>query len=128
MIDYCLDCLAHDTCEFLCKEAEVYAAQDHVRQNNRLVYTGNEPKLDYLAQLSTLSLAEMQTDVQLGIQEWHYVKKAGLTDQQMQCMWLYFWDKLIQVEIGEKLGITQQTVQQHLEYGKKKLIKMLKSE
>lgn len=126
MIDYCVGCWCEDTCDKLCKEAEAYTAQDHVHQDTRLVYVGSGAKLDYLANDSTLDLAEMQTDVRLGIQEWHYVKNCGLTEQQMQVTWLYYWERLTQTEIGKKLGITQQTVQQHLEYAKKKLIKMLK--
>ena len=126
MIDYCLDCWKQRDCELLCKEAEEYAAQDHVHQDTRLVYVGSGAKLDYLAFESALDLSEMQNDIRLGIQEWHYVKQAKLTDQQMQVMWLYYWEKMTQVQIGRKLGITQQTVQQHLEYAKKKLIKLLK--
>ena len=126
MIDYCVGCWCEDTCDELCPEAEKYTAQDHVHQDTRLVYVGSGNKLDYLANSSTLDLSEMQTDIRLGMTEWHYVKQAKLTDQQMQVTWLYHWEKLTQVEIGKKLGITQQTVQQHLEYAKKKLIKLLK--
>lgn len=126
MIDYCEGCRDVETCEELCDEAEAYTAQDHVHQDTRLVYVGSGAKLDYLANSSTLDLAEMQTDVRLGIQEWHYVKNCGLTEQQMQVTWLYYWEKLTQTEIGKKLGISQRAVSYHIEYAKKKLIKMLK--
>jgi len=126
MIDYCVGCWDEDTCEELCDECEEYTSQDHVHQDTRLVYVGSGNKLDYLANDSTLDLAEMQTDVRLGIQEWHYVKQAKLTDQQTQVMWLYHWEKMTMPQIGKKLGITKQTVHQHLDYAKKKLIKLLK--
>lgn len=126
MIDYCVGCWCEDTCDELCPECEEYTAQDHVHQDTRLVYVGSGAKLDYLANDATLSLEEMQNDVRLGMQEWHYVKEAKLTDQQMQVVWLYYWEKLTQVEIGKKLGIAQKNVHKHLVYAKKKLIKMLK--
>ena len=128
MIDYCLGCCTSESCEELCEEAEKWAAQDHVHQSTHLVYVGGGAKLDYLALDSTLNLAEMQTDVRLGIYEWHYVKKCGLTEQQMQVTWLYYWEKLTQEEIGIKLGISQQAVAKHVKYAKKKLIKILTSD
>lgn len=130
MIDLCLEC-PHDkdreTCEKLCPEAEEWAAQDHVKQDgHHLVYVA--PKtLDYLADKQTLTHEEMVDDSKLGIKEWHYVKKCGLTDQQMQCMWLYYWEEHTQVEIAELLDISQPTVNQHLEYGRKKLKKLLQT-
>ena len=126
MIDYCVGCWCEDTCNKLCDETEEYTAQDHVHQSTYIVYVGSGAKLDYLANDSALTLAEMQTDVRLGIQEWHYVKNCGLTEQQMQVTWLYYWEKMTQVEIAKKLGISQPAVSYHLEYAKKKLIKLLK--
>jgi len=130
MKDFCLKCdfYKEKTCKSLCVDAEAWVSQDHIHQDTRLVYVGSGAKLDYLANDSTLDLAEMQTDVRLGIQEWHYVKTAGLTEQQMQVTWLYYWEKLTQTEIGKKLGIAQKNVHKHLVYAKKKLTKMLKSD
>lgn len=128
MIDYCVGCWCEDTCDKLCDEAEEYTAQDHVHQSTHLVYVGSGAKLDYLANDSDLTLADMQTDVRLGIQEWHYVKQAKLTEQQMQTVWLYYWEKLTMKQIGVKLEISEPTVHKHIRYAKKKLIKMLKPE
>jgi len=40
-----------------------------------------------------------------------------LTDRQREVVWLYFFEGLNQRRIAEKLGITQQSVSEHL-YGK----------
>ncbi|MFX1512614.1 MAG: sigma factor-like helix-turn-helix DNA-binding protein [Promethearchaeota archaeon] len=128
MIGYCNECPDRDMCEDLCEAALAWADQDQFEEDpNKIVYASPR-SLAYLQDEFPLKYNEMIGDIDLGIQEWHYVKKCGLTEQQMQCMWLYYWEKLTLVEIGEKLGITKQTVHQHLVYAKKKLVKMLKNE
>ncbi|MCK4625066.1 MAG: sigma-70 family RNA polymerase sigma factor [Phycisphaerae bacterium] len=47
--------------------------------------------------------------------------RAGLTDRQTECLALYYFDDYTQDEIAERLGITQPTVVQHLQYGLAKL-------
>ena len=129
MIDCCTNCpnnKTRETCTELCAEAETWADQDYFEENPKVVTYATERTLEKLQTLWSLDLAEMQTDVRLGIQEWHYVKNCGLTDQQMQAMWLYYWEKLTQAEIAVKLSISEPTVNKHLRYAKKKLIKMLK--
>jgi DNA-directed RNA polymerase sigma subunit (sigma70/sigma32) len=123
-----MGCWCEDTCDKLCDECEEYTDQDYVGRDPQHIAYVSPNSLGYLAESQTLDLAEMQTDVRLGMTEWHYVKKAKLTDQQMQVVWLYYWEKMTQTQIGKKLGVTQQTVHQHLEYAKKKLIKLLKPE
>lgn len=44
-----------------------------------------------------------------------YSAMENLTEKQLQCIRLYYWEELTQNEIAEKLGITRQTVNQHLE-------------
>ncbi len=130
MIDLCTNCTdpGPDECETLCSQAEEWAEQDQIELDPQYLAYVTPAALEYIAHKQTLTHAEMQTDVRLGIQEWHYVKQAKLTDQQMQVTWLYYWEKLTMKEIAKKLSISEPTVHQHLEYAKKKLIKLLKPE
>ncbi len=125
MMDLCTKCDDRDDCEKLCLPAELWAGQDHVHQDTNLVYISSEKTLEYLDFWANLNLAEMQTDVTLGIQEWHYVKNCGLTDQQMQCVWLYYWEKFTQKKVAKILSISEPTVHKHLKYAKKKLVKVV---
>ncbi len=126
MIDLCTECNDRSKdCTKLCKAAELWASQDHIHQDTNLIYISNQTTLDYLDFWANLNLAEMQTDVTLGIQEWHYVKKCRLTDQQMQCVWLYYWEKYTQKKVAKILGISEPTVHKHLKYAKKKLVKIV---
>ena len=131
MIDLCTNC-PHDkireTCYEICEEAEAWAEQDQVEIDPQHLTYVSPAALEYIAHKQTLTHAEMQTDVRLGMIEWHYVKTAKLTEQQMQVVWLYYWEKLTMREIGKKLGIGHPRVHKHLTLAKKKLIKILKSE
>lgn len=128
MKDLCTGCDDRDACVKLCKEAEEWASQDKVEKHWRMRYVGSLDRLDWLANhVSTLTLQEMQNEVELNLEDWKALKDCKLTKQQMQCMYLYYWEEDTQKEIGEKLGIKQQVVSQHIEYAKKKLTKMLKS-
>jgi len=49
------------------------------------------------------------------------LRAAKLTDRQLACLSLYYFDGLTQQEIAEQLNIRQQVVSQHIEYGFKKL-------
>lgn len=49
---------------------------------------------------------------------------AGLTERQLECCALYFYDCLTQGEIGEQLGVAQQVVAQHIAAGVAKLEKL----
>lgn len=126
MIDLCTECSDRNYCSKLCLAAELWTSQDHVHQSKLLLYISSGDTLDYLDFWANLNLAEMQTDVRLGIQEWHYVKNCGLTDQQMQCVWLYFWEKYTMKKIGTILSISRRAVGYHIKYAKKKLVKVLK--
>ena len=129
MKDLCTDCVDRDICEELCDKALEWADQDHVEKHWRISYVENLDRLDWLANhVSTLSLQEMQNEVELNLEDWKFVSsECKLTEQQSQCMYLYYWEKLTQTEIGKKLGISQPAVVKHIKYAKKKLTKMLKS-
>ncbi len=132
MKDLCTNCVDRDICEELCDRANDYAEQDHIDKHWRISYVENLDRLDWLANhVSTLSLAEMQNEVELNLEDWKFVEEDcefPLTEQQSQCLYLYFWMKWTQKKIGKELGITRQAVTKHIKYAKKKLIKMLKSE
>lgn len=129
MIDLCTKCKdpGRDKCMELCAEAEAWASQDEVLEDpQHIAYVGRGAKLDYLALESTLTFAEMQSDTELSIEDWHFCRGANLTEQQMQCMWLYYWDKRTQSYIANELEISQQMVAKHLKYSRKKVLKMIK--
>lgn len=130
MKDLCTGCDKREDCIELCQNAEDWASQDHVVKHWRLRYVESLDRLDWLAcHVSTLSLKEMQNQVDLNLEDWKFVEKeCNLTKQQMQCMYLYYWEQLTLKEIGKELDIHFTTVAQHLKYAKKKLDKMLKSE
>jgi RNA polymerase sigma factor (sigma-70 family) len=132
MKDLCTGCNKRDNCVELCQNAEDWANQDYIEKHWRLTYIGSLDRLDWLANsehIFPLSLKEMQTEDELNLQDWKFVEEeCNLTEQQMQCLYLYYWEKHTQKEIGEKLGIARVTVTKHIKYAKKKLTKMLKSE
>ena len=123
MKDYCLKCTdpGRENCTKLCERVLWYADQDQVSGFSMTEFREHEWQLDKDAMESSLTWAEMIDDSVLGIEEWHLISGAGLTDQQTQCIWLYFWDDRTLEEIAERLGLNHKTVHEHIAYGKRKI-------
>jgi predicted DNA-binding protein YlxM (UPF0122 family) len=49
------------------------------------------------------------------------LRAAGLTDRQLTCLAMYYFDGLTMQDIAEGLELHKTTVSQHIRYGRKKL-------
>jgi len=49
------------------------------------------------------------------------LRSAGLTDKQMRCAALYFWDGLPEREIAEQMDISGPAVHKHIKVAKRKM-------
>jgi len=76
----------------------------------------------YVEDYPLISPAEEPTDVDVPLNiQCLMTALQSLTGKQYQCIQLYYWEDLSQNKIGEWLGVTRQTVSQHLEYAYSKL-------
>lgn len=127
MKDLCTKCKNREKCVKLCKQALNYINQDYASLKEVYTKTGEEWELDrhaHDAVINGLTMQEWYGGIpELGLWEWHIIKNIDFTKLQRQCMWLHYWDGLTQEQIAEKFGISQQTVQEHIEAAKKKINK-----
>ena len=77
---------------------------------------------------SCLTLAEMETADcnDLGNDEWEVLQNVNLTDRQIQCMWLYYFENQTQQAIADLLGITRPVVCIYLQRARKRISKYFK--
>lgn len=116
-----------DWYELTDEEREEYVSQDVIDKDDRILYVGGNNEIDWLRMhKSTLSYQQAVHDFELGEEEIEVIKKCGLTERQEECIIMYYVDGMSERAIGEKLGISQRVVSQHIEYGRKKIWKELK--
>jgi len=90
-----------------------------------IVYV-DEDVLDWLSvHKSDMSMADMETNSQLGYAEFKVLTDCGLTLKQFHVVLLYYFCGVKQVEIARIMGIDESTVREHLTYAKKKIFKKL---
>lgn len=126
---HCGTCGKRNTCRRLCAEAKEYTNQDVRKKNYHEIVTksGEDWEIELHQNDANLSLAEMFGGIpELELPEWKIVLNTELTDQQSQCLYMYYWMNLSQEEIAKKLEISQQTVGVYVERAKKKISFYLK--
>jgi hypothetical protein len=77
MKDFCLKCEFRNECTELCADVLEYAEQDKVEKDFDTDCIGDLWKLEELADKSSLSLAEMQDDRKLTLEEWKMVLEGN---------------------------------------------------
>ncbi len=125
----CDDCETRDVCVELCSEVEAEVNQDYVGQSELPM---EEEKLAYLA-YEKGTLADVQTEYLES--KWYdlteeqkegLIKGAKLTVKQTESLILSF-DGYNQREIGDMLGISKMSVNNRLNWARKKLEKYILS-
>jgi predicted DNA-binding protein YlxM (UPF0122 family) len=125
MIGQCGGCPDRLRCDRLCPPAEAWASQDRRTQRDLLPLTplgfGGEG-----APLQCSEDREDEGDPFLGREEWKVVARARLYRRQDECLRLYYWLGLSQMEIAARLGISQPCVSKILKRAKARLFPRLK--
>ena len=92
---------------------------------SRIKYIGHQSELDHLSGSYPLTWPEM-IDGGISNNDLKYIyKKWSLTKRQKECITYYYLNKKTMRQIADILGISFQTVDQHIRYAKKKIKKYL---
>lgn len=115
----CQECSKRSKCTKLCGAAEEFANQDHVGQDDAIVYV-DPTVLDYIS--GDLNYSEVVNST-LMMEDWEPLRKymVDLTRLQELCFCKYFFEGFTQEQIAEILGIYQSTVLRHLREAVKKV-------
>ena len=105
MLDFCLECDFYEDCEELCQVAEKYGDQDKILEDPHHIAYVTPNTLQYLAEKSTLSHAEMVQDEPFTEETWKVIQRLNLPKQQMQVFRLYYWEDKKQAEMKMPAGV-----------------------
>ena len=88
--------------------------------------TVDEETLDWLNfHKSPMSMAEMETNRELGCAEFRVLADCGLTLKQFHVVLLYYFCELKQREISKIMRMNQSNVSRYLSQSRKKILKKL---
>jgi DNA-directed RNA polymerase specialized sigma24 family protein len=116
----CETCPKRDTCTELCAAAKKYVNQDYVEVSS-LVISVDPNVIDYIK--GDLEYNESVIN-ELNDGDWELLRKYmfNLTILQELCFYKYFFGHLKQWQIAELIGQTKQSVSQHIDLAKRKIL------
>ena len=106
----------------LCPKKDEYINQDQIY--GKPLFMKKEPRIDWIFSLLPQTWQEILSgaNLDLMLDDWMFLRhKVRLTERQGVCLFLYYWQKTQQDEIGQRLNISVSVVAGHLHAAKKKV-------